>query len=182
MKRRVFIDINLPDDLKKEIVAVQEKLKKFDWPVRWTVAENIHLTLRFLGSINDQEIEQVKSIVQQATCKAQPFSLQVNNFVVFPSLKFPRVICLNIEENRELFDLQANIAGSIEEQGIGESERHSFSGHITIGRVGQQPANYRALTKIEFKGEFEVNSIEIMESVLKPEGPVYSIIQSHKLK
>lgn len=182
MKQRIFIAINLPDDLKKEIVAVQNKLKGFDWPVRWTVADNIHLTLRFLGSITDQGIEQVKSIVEQATKNYNSFSLTINSFIAFPSLKIPRVICLNVEENNELFELQVAIASPIEEQGIGEFERHSFTGHITIGRVKPVTANFRALSKMEFKSEFEVKSAEIMESVLKPEGPVYSIVQSYKLK
>lgn len=181
MRRRIFIAINLPEDLKEEIIAVQRKLKKFDWPVRWIVTDNIHLTLRFLGSITNQEIEQVKSIVQQATNKARPFSLQINNFIAFPNLKMPRVICLNVEENKVLFNLQADIASPIEEQGIGESERHPFSGHITIGRVGMVSANFRALTKIEFKSSFEMKSVEITESILKPEGPQYIIRKSFKL-
>jgi len=180
MKHRIFIAINLPEDLKKEIVAVQNKLKKFDWPVRWTVADNIHLTLRFLGSITDQEIEQVKNIIQQATGRAKPFFLQINNFIAFPNLKMPRVICLNVEESEPLFNLNANIAGPIEEQGIGELERHSFTGHITIGRVKPMSANFRALTKMEFKNEFKVNSVEVMESVLKPEGPEYSVVMSYE--
>jgi len=181
MKRRVYIAINLPENLKEEIVAVQKKLKKFDWPVRWTTADNIHLTLRFLGSITDQKIEQAKSIVEQAVNKNKSFFLQIDNFIAFPNLKMPRVICLNIEENNKLLNLQADIAGPIEEQGIGESERHPFSGHITIGRVKPISANYRALTQIKFSSQFEVKSVEIMESVLKSEGPVYSVVESYEL-
>ena len=161
MKHRIFIAINLPEDFKKEIVAVQNKLKKFDWPVRWTIADNIHLTLRFLGSITEQEIEQVKSIIEQAVNKSKQFSLQINNFIAFPNLKFPRVICLNVEESEPLFNLQADIAGPIEEQGIGESERYSFIGHITIGRVRPVSANFRALAKIDFKSQFRVRSVAV---------------------
>jgi len=182
MEHRIFIAINLPEDLKKEIVPVQKKLKKFDWPVRWTATDNIHLTLRFLGSITDQEIEQVKGIIEQAVKKTKLFLLQISNFVAFPNLKVPRVICLSVEESETLYNLHSDIVSPIEEQGIGESERYPFSGHITIGRAEQQSANYRALSKMEFNANFTVDSVEIMASVLKPEGPVYSVIKSHKLK
>jgi len=61
---------------------------------------------------------------------------------------------------------------------IGEYERHPFSGHITIGRAKPVGANYRALTKMKFNEQFQVKSVEIMESVLKLEGSVYSVVES----
>jgi len=99
MTRRVFIAINLPPEVKEEIKAVQQKLKKFDWPVRWESESKWHLTLRFLGSITQEEVEQVKQIVSQSVKKVQPFTLTINNFIVFPSLKFPRVVCLKIDDS-----------------------------------------------------------------------------------
>lgn len=181
MKQRIFIAINLPDKLKHEIIVVQNKLKKFDWPVRWTVPENIHLTLRFLGSISDEEIQRVKGIIEQAVKTTKPFTVNLDGFIVLPSFKVPRVICLNVVDSESLFNLQADIANAIEEQGIGESERHPFTGHITIGRMEPVSVNFRALTQLQFKSSFEVTSVEIMESVLKPEGPVYSVVRSYKL-
>jgi len=178
MTRRVFIAINLPPEVKEEIKAVQQKLKKFDWPVRWESESKWHLTLRFLGSITQEEVEQVKQIVSQSVKKVQPFTLTINNFIVFPSLKFPRVVCLKIDDSEPLFKLQKLIARAIEQAEIGEYERHPFSGHITIGRAKPVGANYRALTKMKFNEQFQVKSVEIMESVLKLEGSVYSVVES----
>jgi len=181
MKQRIFIAINLPEEFKQEIITVQKKLMKFDWPVRWTSIDNLHITLRFIGLINNNEIDRVNQIVDEAIKGIKPLIVGINNFIAFPSLKMPRIICLNVEENDVLYNLQATIAGAIEEQGIGESERHPFTGHITLGRLGMVNANFRALTKIEFKSEFKVKSVEVMQSVLKPQGSEYSTMNSFNL-
>jgi len=65
---------------------------------------------------------------------------------------------------------------------LGEPERHQFHGHITIGRTASVTKDYHALTKIQFSDTAEVRSVEIMKSVLKPDGSVYSIIKSYRLK
>ena len=180
--RRIFIAINLPGEIKQEIVELQKKLKKFDWPVRWSVIDNFHLTLRFIGSMTDQEVEELKNIVEPSVKGISPFTLNLNGFIVLPSFEAPRVIGLSLKDNEALFSLQNKIAGPVEEQGIGEPERFSFNGHITIGRLEPVKVNFRALTQLQFKGSFEVRSVEIMESVLKPEGPVYSTVESFQLK
>ncbi|MBU0598326.1 RNA 2',3'-cyclic phosphodiesterase [Patescibacteria group bacterium] len=182
MTKRIFVAINLPDDLKRNIVALQNKLQKFDWPVRWEDEDKLHITLRFLGSITEQNISQINEIVSRAINNFKTFTLKINNFIAFPSFKFPRVICLNIKENESLFELQKKIADPIEDQGIGESERHPFSGHITIGRVKPVNANFRALNKIGFKSEFKVKLVEIMQSNLYSTGSEYSIMNKHEFR
>lgn len=182
MLHRIFIAINFPELLTKEIITVQQKLKKFALPVRWTSPENVHLTLRFLGSLGDEEVTQVKSIVKQVVKIAKPFSVHIDGFIVLPGFITPRVICLNVVDSEPLLDLQAKIAGAVEEQGIGESESHPFTGHLTIGRMEPVRVNFRALTQLQFKSSFEVKSVEVIESVLKPDWLVYSLVESHVLK
>jgi len=180
MKSRIFIAINLPVGIKEEIKAIQQKLSKFDWPVRWELSDKWHLTLRFLGDIAERELETVKQIVSESVKDIKSFSLSINGFVAFPNLKVPLVICLKLKESEPLSKLQNKITESIKRAAIGEYERHPFSGHITIGRTKPIHANYRALTKIEFYGKFEVSSVEIMRSILKPKGSVYSVVESYK--
>ncbi|MFH0873598.1 MAG: RNA 2',3'-cyclic phosphodiesterase [Candidatus Komeilibacteria bacterium] len=181
MRRRIFIAINLSDSLKKEIYKLREKLAKFDWPVRWEPIEKIHLTLRFIGHVHDKEVERIKQIVSQAVSKFRLFTLSINGFVVFPSLAAPRVICLNIAGNKQLFDLQASIAGAVDVQGIGEPERHPFTGHITIGRLAPTYANFHALSQITFQSQCTVDAVYIISSVLKPAGSEYTIIGRYQL-
>ncbi len=182
MRHRIFIAINLPEETKEKITIVQNKLRKFDWPVRWTSVDNLHITLRFLGFITEKEIAEARKIVGGAVRRSKSFVLNIDGFIVLPGFEKPRVIGLNIENSEELFKLQSNIAGAIEKQKIGESERYPFTGHITIGRLKPVRLNFRALTQIEFKSNLEIHSTEIMESQLKPAGPNYSIVESFKLK
>jgi 2'-5' RNA ligase len=181
MSHRIFIAINLPNEIEDKIAIVQNKLKKFDWPVRWTSVDNLHITLRFLGSITEKGIDEVRKIVGGAVKKSKPFVLNIDGFIVLPGLETPRVIGLNIENSEELFKLQSSIAGAIEEQGIGEPERHPFTGHITIGRLEPARLNFRALTQMKFKSNLEIRSVEIMESKIKLHQPEYKLCSSHKL-
>ncbi|MFA6098390.1 MAG: RNA 2',3'-cyclic phosphodiesterase [Patescibacteria group bacterium] len=181
MKKRVFIAIDLPEILKQEIKKLQIKLQKFSWPVRWEEKEKLHLTLRFLGLIDEHQISSISRIVKEAVAKSESFQLSVDGFIAYPNLRFPSVICLLIEDSKTLYSLQGEIDSTIEKQNIGEKERHPFSAHITIGRVGKINTNFHALNKIEFKSKFDVQSMEIMESKLDNEGSKYFILKSFKL-
>ncbi len=85
-------------------------------------------------------------------------------------------------KNLVLYTFQRALADVLTKAQLGEPERHQFHRHITIGRTAPVTKNYHALKKIQFSDTVEVRSMEIMKSVLKPEGSVYSIIKSYRLK
>ena len=159
----------------------QHKLKKFGWPVRWTGEANIHLTLKFLGSIDDESLEKLGQIVGGVVNQYKPFTIEFKDLLVFPNLQRPRVIGLEILENKELNSLANELRQKIDSENIGQKEEREFRGHITIGRVSNPRGHWQSLSRMNFSDSFSVQSVEIMESVLKPEGPVYSIIQSFTL-
>lgn len=180
MKHRVFIAIDLPDDLKELIVQAQDKMNKFNWPVRWEPIEKLHITLRFLGNITNEDIAIVQDIVHAEIQKTQAFPLTLDGYVFFPTSKYPTVLCLLVVDNTVLYTFQRALADALAEVQLGEPERHSFNGHITIGRTKPMSVPYNALSQVKFKHQCECNSVSIYCSELLESGSRYTIINTYQ--
>jgi len=180
-KHRIFIAINLPENIKKKLAGYQEKWP--DLPARWTKEINIHITLEFLGYITDEELLEVINIVKETAKNNRPFLINLTNVCYGPqNEKFPRMVWALGERSEELNYLKNDLSSK-----IGTTEIRSFIPHITLARInkwGWQKIDpeERPLIDEDINFNFEVNSIEIMESVLKRGGPEYSILQSFNLK
>lgn len=184
MSHRIFIAVNLPDNVKKKLVEYEE-----NWPdlaVRWTKKENLHITLLFLGYLNDEELLEVINAAKEVSLKNKPFSINLNKIIYGPPKKIPpRMVWVEGKESQELADLQKNLENSL--FGGEESKARPYSPHITLGRI--KTWEFRKLEPEErpevnedISLSFEVNSIEVMESRLKRGGPDYIILESCPLK
>ncbi|MFA5134594.1 MAG: RNA 2',3'-cyclic phosphodiesterase [Patescibacteria group bacterium] len=182
MGKRIFIAIPLPKDTQQIIRNVQEKLQKFNWPVRWEPAEKLHITLQFLGSIFPEELRAVGQIASRSVSGRAPFIVGLRGFTVLPSAHAPHVICIKGVASYQLAQLQSSVAAGLAKQEIGKPERRPFSGHVTIGRISKPGANYRILEKLEFDEHFKVHSVQVVESVLQPERAHYTVIRSFPLR
>ena len=107
MRHRIFIAINLPEEVKNKLVFYQKKW--FDFPVRWTKKDNLHITLIFIGYVDDAETAEVCQIVKKAASGIPTFSLKLNKIFFGPpeyygpeSKKIPRMVWVQGEENKEL--------------------------------------------------------------------------------
>jgi len=176
--RRCFISVDLNEDTKKEIKKIQDKLPEFRG--KKTETENLHLTLKFLGEISDEKIEETRKRLREI--KFEKFKIRINKIGVF-SEKFVRIIWLGVdeedEESRRLWDLQREIDDKLGE--LFERERR-FMGHITIARVKNIKDKRKFLDDMEkinlgVGWVMEVDKIKLKESILKPEGPEYKVIE-----
>ncbi|MDD5432163.1 MAG: RNA 2',3'-cyclic phosphodiesterase [Candidatus Omnitrophica bacterium] len=185
---RCFIAIDLPDRVKSELVGLQNELKASGAQVKWTEAPNIHLTLKFLGEINEgiaQEISRLlKNISENTTC----FKMDIKSIGVFPKPNFPRIIWVGVNKgDKEIKDLVRSIEDGVEKIGIAKEERE-FSSHITIGRVKStlnKDKLVNALKALENKpinAEFLVDRITLFKSSLTSQGPVYEALTKVNLK
>ncbi|MDD5040268.1 MAG: RNA 2',3'-cyclic phosphodiesterase [Patescibacteria group bacterium] len=181
MDKRIFIAIPLPLEVRRKIEGIQNTLKTFDWPVRWEQPEKLHITLRFVGQINTEQLPRIQEIVHIIAKQTQPFTIQLRNFILFPNLETPRVLSIMLKHSQVLQDCQQKIAYKLDTEHIGNEEKYPFSGHITICRLAPIPSNYRALTKIRFWSTFQAEHINVMQSVLKLHGSEYTVISSHSL-
>lgn len=179
MQRRIFIAINLPENTKKKIKEYEEKWP--DLPIRWTKKENIHITLDFLGHLTDEDLFETCKIAKEVSLRHAPFSVNLNEITYGPPKKLPpRMVWIKGKENKDLSNLQNDIEKSLLSLG---SENKSFSPHITLGRIKtwewqKLEPEERPIVDEDINLNFEVTSIDIMESELKKEGPIYTILES----
>jgi 2'-5' RNA ligase len=183
---RIFISVELPDEVKKNITELINELKLTEAGVRWVETKNLHITLKFLGWVDDKKLNDVIDLATRAAGGSGSFKAKFEGIGTFPPGKAPRVIWAGIVEGGDKLE---RIADALEKHFSGagyRSEERGFSSHITIGRVKDN----RGVDKLKEKmsgfersnfGEMKVDQIAIMRSTLTPHGPVYEIIREVKL-
>jgi len=182
---RCFIAIDMPENLKDAIAGVIEKCRLDSKGVRWVPAENVHLTLKFLGDVKEDLIPEIKNGLALICMRRNMFNISIRGAGAFPNFKYPNVLWIGINESEELKRLYEDIEESMSGLGF-EKEDRKLSPHLTIGRVrdrkGVEPAIKELYTfKNTFFGSIEVNEVLLMRSVLKPAGAEYSVIAGFKL-
>ncbi|MFH1888628.1 MAG: RNA 2',3'-cyclic phosphodiesterase [Candidatus Omnitrophota bacterium] len=186
---RAFIAIELPQEIKDSLENLQEELKTARSDVKWVRPENIHLTMKFLGEINDKQLDKINDIIDQAVEKRNSFRMRISSLGAFPKIDSPRVIWIGIDTgDKEVKEMAAELEEKIAEIGISKEERQ-FSSHITIGRT-RSPLNREKLVvyiknKADLCGknlEFYVGMITLFKSTLTPKGPIYEALKRANLK
>lgn len=187
--RRCFIALNLPQEIKAEFRQVQADLKRKNKRIKitWVDPEIAHINLHFLGDLAENDVNHLKENLNALKGKYKPILLCLTGAGAFPSLKMPRILFLGVKHLGEnnLIKLYHDIANILKNQGLRIEER-PFIAHITLGRVKDRPSTGSG-QKINFVGEempdveFKVDSFELMESVLTPEGPEYRVLNSYPL-
>lgn len=179
---RAFVAIELSSEIKSQLAALvnQFKARKVGG-VRWVAVESIHLTLKFLGNINQPQLQKLISALTPIVKDNEPFSLTVGGTGAFPNLRKPRVIWVGVQAPPDLSKLQSEVETAAENAGIPKEER-GFSPHLTIGRVRSEaaPAEIIEITaaltdnKARMLGSMMVDSFTLIRSDLRPQGPIYT--------
>ena len=179
--RRVFIAINLPERVKQELEKIKNEIEDSlpeQGIAKWVKTDNLHLTLVFVGYVKDERIPSICQNVKEAAQGIKPFSLKLQRVCYGPPKKMPpRLIWVELEHDKEL--------GQLVER-LGAMENRAFSPHITLARIRtwqwkQIEPEQRPEIEREIDLEFEVESVEVMESVLRRTGPEYTILQSFEV-
>jgi len=194
MQHRIFIAINLPKSIKEFFSDYHEKLP--DFPIKWTKKENMHITLIFIGYVKDENIPKICEAVKQVGAQHKSFKINLNEICYGPPKKLsprsaesviPRMIWAKGKELKELIDLKTDLEKFLIKSEIGFTEDNKkFHIHITLGRIRAwewkriEPEERPDITQ-ETDLNFEVNSIEVMESTLKRTGAEYNTLLSVKL-
>ena len=183
---RTFIAIELPGNIISSIRKVQEGIKSYGFKVRWVRPENIHLTLKFLGNINEADTEKIGRAIFDAVKEYPPISLAAKGIGVFPEVKRPRVIWVGITGQVEpLIGMQKTLDDKLEAIGF-PKENRPFKGHLTLARVKGKIDSKRLSEAMkefqEFEAEpFTADQIILFKSELKPTGSVYTKLLSASL-
>jgi 2'-5' RNA ligase len=192
---RAFIAIELSEEAQTALTNLQNRLKGVVPPqtVRWTAPESIHLTLHFLGNVAAHDIEKITEALRLAASACPPMSLTLGNLGCFPNTRRPRIVWTGVGgETQQLIKLHRELGDRLKGIGGFTPETRPYSAHLTIGRVKDNlpPSQLAQLGEaIERKqgqvGELAdlwVTEISLMQSDLKPTGPVYTQLAGAGLK
>ena len=182
---RAFIAVELPGGLKLETDKLLASLKPIGAGVRWAKPINLHLTLRFLGNIEQDKIPLLENKLKDNLAGFKPFAIQFSGLGCFPNLQRPRIVWSGVGGNLErLKELASAVEAACRQSGFGKRDKH-FSAHLTIGRIKHQKKIkplVEYLKKAEFKTDkFQVNEIVIFRSDLSPNGPNHTPLVKIKL-
>jgi len=178
---RSFIAVDLPDAVKEALKQVQRRLGEGDPDVRWTAYGQLHLTLKFLGSISQDQKIRLEGALGKVAASARPFQMELAGLGGFPSGKAPSVVWAGVQSGAEEV---VRLAASVEEAAapLGAApESRPFAAHVTLGRVrsSRNRAHLtRTLSAAHWKGPgpFRVDRIRLYQSELFPEGPRYTLL------
>ena len=186
--KRLFIAVPIQESVRNQIVkGISETELSKKMPVRWTPVQNLHLTLQFLGDVEEKRIPLLKQILDRIRIPETKEELVFTGIGTFPNRNSPRIIWLGIESNDYLQKMQRSLTGSLDEEGF-ETDHKRFKAHLTLGRVRDN-----ALVSNEIMSGFEtgwsrlqisssaLDSVTLFESRLRPGGPVYSAVYEKKL-
>jgi 2'-5' RNA ligase len=185
-RHRIFIAINLPEDIKRELVSFYDKWPEL--PAKWTSKDNLHITLEFLGDLTDVEIADVCKVAGEVAKRHGSFSINLNKILYGPPKKMPpRMVWAEGEKSEELSDLKEDLQELLLEKISFRPEGRGFTPHITLARISEWEFKKFDLEERPEVSEdieliFTVESIEVMESELKRGGPQYAILESCQLK
>ena len=172
---RSFICIEFPDEIVKEIARVQELVSKVKFTGKLTELENLHLTLKFLGEIDDKKLEEIKKKLREI--KFGLMKLKLGKVGTFSIKGNPHIVWIKLE-GKAVYDLQKKIDESLKDL-FGVEER--FMGHLTIARVKyvkDKKGFLKHLESIKVKPlSFNISEFKLKKSELREIGPVYSDIE-----
>ncbi len=177
---RLFIAINLPEGIRQALWETAEPLRAARYPIRWVAAASLHLTLKFLGEVDPAREEVIARGMAAAVEGAKPFTLPVSGFGAFPSVQRPRVVWVGLEPVPPLELLQHRLEQEMERVGF-PTEGRPFHPHLTLGRV-KRDARQSALSglatdldSLVYEAETLVESVDLMQSTLTPQGARYTL-------
>lgn len=173
---RAFVAVDIPGEIRRKIAALIQALKPTAPQIRWARAEGLHITLKFLGEISEQTMEEIKThlaSVQSAT----PLQIQIQGAGYFPNERSPRVLWLGVEAGTALPELADQVEKCLTPLGLPKEDRPFFA-HLTLGRL-RRPGKLRILQE-ELRrrkplalGSFRADEFFLYESKPSPQGSTY---------
>ena len=181
---RCFLAVDIPEHIKKNLLQVVHNIKKDLTGVKWVEPYNLHITIKFLGEIEDKKVPGLLEVLEGRLSHSGTFTLKLKNFGFFPDIRRPRVFWVGVEDKEEnLKKLWKEIENIIPKFGVSRDNR-SFTPHLTLARI-KKPIKIKKSSLDELKefesSPFNVDTLVFYKSVLTSKGPIYTKIKEIKL-
>ncbi|GAB6879599.1 RNA 2',3'-cyclic phosphodiesterase [Halorubrum gandharaense] len=183
---RAFFAVDLPDDFVEPLDGIQEELSGADG-LEFTDPAQAHVTLKFLGKVPEDEVEEVLEAGSRAVERAdvEPFDCTVGGLGVFPSTDYITVVWTGVDGGAvQLSRLHETLEAETTDLGYAPEE-HEFTPHVTLGRMNDARGKELVQDVIRDRnpevGTFEVEAVQLKESTLTSEGPEYETVERFEL-
>ncbi len=188
---RTFIALEMNENLQRHLVEVISQVAQALPRIRWVDPSGIHLTLAFLGELDDAQLEQATQATTNAARQIRPFSYRLSHIGIFGSQRQPRVIWMGIEGNSgSLTRLHRVLKQELEQRGF-ETDNRPFSPHLTLARIKAPlaPEDLQSLQNlltgkqqgIVSSSEYTVEYVNVMKSELHRSGAQYTCLHAFSL-
>jgi len=168
---RLFVAIELTKQIKKQLAEVCQEIEFIK--ASWVNPDNIHLTLKFLGEVDEGLLPKIKSSLNKALKDTTTLTLTITDFGAFPSPKKARVFWVGTQKSEELKSIANKIGDALVPLGF-EKEKRSFKAHLTIARLRAIKDITTQLKKLKpINQEILVKEVVLFKSKLSPKGAVY---------
>lgn len=178
---RCFIAVDIDYKIRHKIMELQKKIRELGVHVKLVEPQNLHFTIKFLGNVNDCEVESIASSLEKCTRKRTPFKIKISGVGYFGNPSRIRTLWLGVDEGKcEFVNFMKDVNESVK---LG---KFSSSPHLTIGRVKSGLNNDAILKFVREEnnvnvGEMYINEVKLKSSMLDKGGPVYSDLKIFKL-
>ena len=180
---RAFIAIELPETVKKSLAEMQQHLRvQPSEGIKWVSPESIHLTLKFLGWVARERIENIESAISQSVTGFEPFNLGLTGLGAFPNLRRMNVIWCGLSGDiPKLNALQQSVERYVSPLGY-PTENRAFSPHLTLARLREEVSSETKQrlaakitgTNVEPGLTIPVDAVSLMQRTLLPTGAIYT--------
>jgi 2'-5' RNA ligase len=184
---RTFIAIDLSPEIKASLASLAERLAPLSREVKWVHRDSMHLTLKFLGEVDEMRAVRVADALQAIAAKYDPIPMAFKGTGTFPpGSRSPRVLWVGVEAGPSLTALEAEVEVGCEKLGF-IREGRPFRPHLTLGRVRSPSGLGPVLAEFEKSrdesfGEMDVKRLTFFQSHLTPSGAEHSILREFPLK
>jgi 2'-5' RNA ligase len=184
MAIRTFICLELPPAERERLGAVVERARRHRARISWVPSANVHLTLAFLGDVDEERVPAVVAAVERAAAGREPLELRLAEVGAFPSTGRPRILWVGVAgDTAELEALQAAVSRELDRASLPRDAK-PFRPHLTLGRVKDDrdpalAATTDELASARFAGEpFLAAEVVVMSSQLDPRGARHTPVAS----
>ncbi len=186
---RAFLAVELPENVLRRLAQVQQRLRQALPNLAYVRPEGLHITLKFLGEISEEQVAAVSRSVRATASRFSRFRLHIEGLGTFPPQGQPRVVWLGVAGDVPILSaLAVQVEQDLKRLGLRQEDR-PFSPHLTLARVRQR-LSAGELTQLRLLGqqlagkigrEFEIVEISLMRSHLRSGGAVYERLEAYPL-
>jgi 2'-5' RNA ligase len=182
---RVFVALDIPGEIRARIAEYVERVRGYAPDARWVKPESLHVTLKFVGEVNDALLQQIKTSL--TSVKGRPLEMKFEGIGYFPGPKSARVFWAGIDAPDSLAQLASSIDGQLQPLGAA-AEKAAYRPHLTLARAGTAGTQSLRLLQKQLEAEpsphfgtMTAHEYYLYQSTLSPQGARYARLERFAL-